>query len=84
MECIAMDKTLERYLTAIHRMERFFKGFTIQNIERAKNTEADELAKVAARKSELPPDVFFQVVKDPSVKTVKPEPRMINVVQGED
>jgi hypothetical protein len=32
----------------------------------------------------LPPDVFFQVVEDPSVKTVEPKLRMINVVQGED
>jgi hypothetical protein len=32
----------------------------------------------------LPPDVFFQVIKDPSIKTVEPEPRMINIIQGED
>jgi hypothetical protein len=29
-------------------MENFFKGFIIEHIERAKNTEADELAKAAA------------------------------------
>jgi hypothetical protein len=84
MECIAMHKTLERYLTAVHRMERFLKGFTVQHIERAKNIEVDELAKIVARKSELPPDVFFHVIEDPSVKTVEPEPRMINIVWGED
>jgi hypothetical protein len=32
----------------------------------------------------LPPDVFFQVVEDPSIKTVEPELRMIKVMQGED
>jgi hypothetical protein len=32
----------------------------------------------------IPPDVFFQVIEDPSMKIVEPEPRMINVVQGED
>jgi hypothetical protein len=32
----------------------------------------------------LPLDVFFQVVKDPSVKTIELESKMINVVQGED
>jgi hypothetical protein len=63
-------------------MEGFFKGFTVQHIERAKNTEADELAKAAAKKAVLPPDVFFQVIEDPSVKTVEPEPRMINVAQA--
>jgi hypothetical protein len=65
-------------------MERFFNGFIVQHIERAKNTEADELAKATARKAELPPDVFFQVIEDPSIKTVEPQPRMINVVKRED
>jgi hypothetical protein len=83
-ECIARDETLERYLAAVQRMERFFKGFIVQYIERGKNAEADELAKVAAKKAVLPPDVFFQVVEDPFVKIVEPEPRMINIMQGED
>jgi hypothetical protein len=43
----------------------------------------DELAKATARKAVLPPDVFFQVIEDPSVKIVEPEPRMVNVMQGE-
>jgi hypothetical protein len=83
-ERIARYETLERYLAAIRRMEGFFKGSTVQHIERAKNTEADELAKATARKAVLPPDVFFQVIEYPSVKTIEPEPKMINVVQGED
>jgi ketopantoate reductase len=69
-ECIVRDETLERYLAVIRMMEGFFKGFTVQHIERAKNTEVDELTKAAARKAMLPPDIFFQVIKDPSVKTV--------------
>jgi hypothetical protein len=65
-------------------MERFFKGFIVQYIERTKNEHADELAKATARKAVLPPDVFFQLIKDPSIKIVKPEPRMVNIIQGED
>jgi hypothetical protein len=83
-ECMARDETLERYLAAVQRMENFFKGFTVEHIERAKNTETDELAKAAARKVVLPPNVFFQVIEDPSIKTIEPEPIMVNVVQGED
>jgi hypothetical protein len=83
-ECIARDETLERYLAVVRKMEGFMKGFTVQHIERAKDTEVDELAKAAARKAVLPPDVFFQVIEDPSVKTVEPKPKMINVVQEED
>jgi hypothetical protein len=61
-------------------MERFFNGFTVQHIERTKNLEVDELAKAATKKTVIPPDVFYQFIEDPSVKTVEPEPRMINVV----
>jgi hypothetical protein len=35
-ECITSDETLERYLATVRRMERFFKGFTVQYIERTK------------------------------------------------
>jgi hypothetical protein len=84
MECTARDETLERYIAAIRKMEIFFKGFIVEHIERAKNTEADELAMAAARKAALSLDVFFQVIEDPSVKTVEPETGMVNIVQGED
>jgi ribonuclease HI len=83
-ESMARDKTLERYLAVVHRMENHFKGFIVEHIERAKNMEADELAKAATRKVALPSDVFFQLIKDPSIKSVEPEPRMVHVVQGED
>jgi ribonuclease HI len=71
-ECIIRDETLERYLAVVQKMEKFFKGFTVQHIERAKNTEADELTKAVARKAALSPDVFFQIIEDPSMKTVEP------------
>jgi hypothetical protein len=83
-ECMARDETLEKYLAAVRRIENHFKGFTVEHIERTKNTKADELAKAATRKTVLPPDVFFQVIEDPSVKIVEPEPRVVNIIQGED
>jgi hypothetical protein len=63
-------------------MENYFKGFTVEFIERPKNTEANELVKVVARNTPLPADVFLQVIPDASIKTVKPEPRVINLIQG--
>jgi hypothetical protein len=56
-------------------MESYFKGFTVEYIERAKNAKADELAKVVARNTPLPADVFFQVISAASIKTVEPKPR---------
>jgi ribonuclease HI len=69
-EYMARDETLERYLYVIRRLENHFKGFTIEHIKRTKNIETDELAKTAARKAVLPPDVFFQVIEDPSINII--------------
>jgi hypothetical protein len=65
-------------------MENHFKGFTVEYIERNRNTEADELAKAAARNMPLPTDVFFQVMEDALVKTIESESRLINIIEGED
>jgi ribonuclease HI len=53
-ECMARHETLERYLDNVRRVENNFKGFTVKHIKRTKNTEANELAKAAARKAVLP------------------------------
>jgi hypothetical protein len=47
-ECIAREPTLVKYLALARRIENYFKGFTVEYIERNKNTEADELVKVVA------------------------------------
>jgi ribonuclease HI len=83
-EYIAREPTLEKYLALVHRMESYFKGFTVEYIERNKNIEANDLAKAPARNTPMPADVFFQVIEDASVKTVMPEPRFINIIEGED
>jgi hypothetical protein len=53
-------------------------------IDRNKNTEADELAKVVARNTPLLADVFLQIISDTSIKTIELEPRVINIIQGKD
>jgi hypothetical protein len=59
-ECIAMEP----------RMGKNLNGFTVECIDRNKNSEADELAKVAARNNPLPVDVFLQTITDASIKTI--------------
>jgi hypothetical protein len=63
-------------------MENYFEDFLVEHIDRSKNAKDDELAKMAANKIALPPDVFFQTVEDSSVKTIELEPRMVNVIKG--
>jgi ribonuclease HI len=48
-EYSAKDPALMQYLTAVRILEKQFKGFTLQNVDRARNKEADMLAKAAAR-----------------------------------
>jgi ribonuclease HI len=62
-ECITREPTLERYLALVQRMESYFKGFTFEYIERNKNTEVDDLAKVAARSTQCPQMYFFKYLR---------------------
>jgi hypothetical protein len=70
--------------TVGQKNEFCFKGFTIEYIDRSKNAEADELANAVAQNTPLQTDVFLQLISDTSIKTIEPEPRVINIIQGED
>jgi hypothetical protein len=54
----------------------------VQHIPRYDNNEADKLAKVAAKNQEMPPDVFFEIMKEPSIKESKP--KIVDVVETSD
>jgi ribonuclease HI len=58
-EYSAKEPVLMQYLTAVCSLEKQFKGFTLQHVERNKNEEADTLAKAAAKGEALPSDVFY-------------------------
>ena len=58
-ESEARKPEMIEYLEAVRVVEKHFKGFTTIHIPRAENNEADKLAKAAARKHTLPPDVFL-------------------------
>jgi ribonuclease HI len=62
-ECIAREPTLEKYLGMVSRMDNYFKGFTIEYIERNKNFKAGELVKAAARNTPCPPMYFLKCLK---------------------
>jgi ribonuclease HI len=83
-ECIPREPTLEKYLSLVRRMDNIFKGFTVEYIDRSKNSEADELTKAAARNTPLPTDVFLETISDASIKTIESEPIVMNIIQGKD
>jgi hypothetical protein len=81
-----------QYLTAVRSLERQFKGFTLQHVDRTKNEEADALAKAAAKGEVLPSDVFYHVIGTPAVRNPKglqitqdtEGHRIINLIMTED
>jgi hypothetical protein len=81
-----------QYLTAVCSLERQFKGFTLQHVDRAKNEEADALAKAAARGEALPSDVFYHVIGTPAVRSLEvlqitndaEGHRIVNLIMTED
>jgi ribonuclease HI len=79
-ECITRDATLEKYLALVKRMENYFKSFTVEHIDRNKNTKADELVNVVAHNTPFLADIFLQIISDTSIKMIEPEPRIINVI----
>jgi ribonuclease HI len=81
-ESEARNPVLMKYLEKVREMERHFKGYSMQHIPRDDNNEADKLAKAAARNQELPPDEFFENIKEPSNKESRP--KIVNVVETLD
>jgi hypothetical protein len=78
-ESEARNLVLMKYLEKVREMERHFKGYSVQHIPRDDNNEADKLAKAAARNQELPPDVFLEIIREPSIKDLRP--KIMNVVE---
>jgi hypothetical protein len=81
-ESEARNPVLMKYLEKIREMERHFKGYSVQHIPRDDNNEADKLVKAAARNQELPPDVFFEIIREPSIKESRP--KIVNAVETPD
>jgi ribonuclease HI len=78
----ARNPVLMKYLEKVKEMERHFKGYSVQHIPRDDNNEADKLAKAAARNQVMPPDVLFEIIKEPSIRESKS--KIVNVVEIRD
>jgi ribonuclease HI len=58
----ARDPELAKYLQFLREQEKYLEGFIVKNISRTDNSDADEIAKVAAQNTSFPQDVFFQIL----------------------
>jgi hypothetical protein len=71
-----------KYLEKVREMEIHFKGYKVHHILRDDNNETNRLAKAAARNQEMPPDVFFEIIKEPSIKEEKE--KIVSVLETPD
>jgi ribonuclease HI len=83
-ESEAKEPKLVKYLAEVRKMERHFRGFTIEHLPRKRNGEANELAKKAARGEAMPPNVFFEILTAPSIKPDKQTLITVNAVANID
>ena len=70
-ESEARNPELIKYLEKVREMEKHFKGYSVQHIPRNENNKSDKLAKAAAQKQPMPPDVFYEIITTPSTKEPK-------------
>jgi ribonuclease HI len=83
-ESVAREPELVKYLAEVRKMERHFRGFTIEHLPRKNNGEADELTKKAARGEAMPPDVFFEILTAPSTRPDKQPLSTVNAIASLD
>jgi hypothetical protein len=81
-ESEARNPVLMKYLEKVREMERHFKGYSVQHIPRDDNNEADKLAKAADKNHAMPPNVFFEIIKEPSIQESKL--KIVNIVETRD
>ena len=80
----ALKPELAKYLAAVRSMEKYFLGFSVRSFSRTKNKQADQLAKAAAQFDPLPPDVFFETLKQASVNCAEEPAKFVNAITSED
>jgi hypothetical protein len=71
-------------MVTVRTLERRFQGFTLKYIPRAKNSEADELAKVAANNLPIPEGTFYQVLQALATQVTAKAFKIVLVTESED
>jgi hypothetical protein len=59
---------MEAYCDEVRRLENKFYGLELNHIARRYNETANEVAKIASRRTTVPPDVFSRDLHQPSDK----------------
>ena len=56
------------YYNAVRKLEKKFEGLELHNVPRAKNQEADDLAKIGSTLKPIPSNVCLEHLCSPTIK----------------
>jgi hypothetical protein len=83
---------MEAYVQEVRKLESKFSGLEVHHVLREHNVGADILSKLGSTRVQVPPGVFVQEVKQPSIKsspqvTIDADPQQLDrefMMLGED
>jgi ribonuclease HI len=62
-------ETMDAYVQEVRKLERKFSGLEVHHVLREHNVSADTLSKLGSTRARVPPGVFVQELKQPSIKS---------------
>jgi ribonuclease HI len=69
----AQNEVMAAYRDEVDEMAKSFLGYNIKHVRREDNMAADSLSKLGSSRKAVPPGVFLEHLRVPSVKMVDPE-----------
>ena len=78
------EPDLQKFLQIVHKIEEYFMGITTKSIPLAKNSKANEQARAIAQALPLPPNVFYEILHQPSTDTNTKPLKLINTIDNID
>jgi hypothetical protein len=65
--------SMDKYCTAVRKLEDMFEGLEFHHVERDRNVAADALSKLGSSRAQAPPEIFVQEVSRPSIPSDQAE-----------
>ena len=62
------------YVEEVWKLQRRFSSFRAAYVPREENTSADELSQLASKREPVPPGIYIEVLRQPSVSPERLKP----------
>ena len=77
------DPRMAAYHQAVDVITSHFKGYQVDHIDRRKNEAADAFSRLGSQRKPVPPNVFLDVLRHPSIKLPSEEDLAIPDPEGQ-